>query len=132
MQSDHFEEFFGPELEKHGYASVYKKKTAEVYTGTSYAIDGCATFFRRDRFSLVKKYEVREGKGEGFSRGRMSLCNASTGSVHTLHVEDVYVEFVSRHYCTKKVHLGILNAMDGCATFFRRDRFSLVKKCVRE
>jgi len=30
----------------------------QVYTGTSYAIDGCATFFRRDRFSLVKKYEV--------------------------------------------------------------------------
>jgi ribosomal 50S subunit-recycling heat shock protein len=24
-----------------------------------YAIDGCATFFRRDRFSLVKKYEVK-------------------------------------------------------------------------
>lgn len=30
----------------------------QVYTGTAYAIDGCATFFRRDRFSLVKKYEV--------------------------------------------------------------------------
>ncbi len=30
MQSDHFEEFFSPELEKHGYAAVYKKKTAEV------------------------------------------------------------------------------------------------------
>lgn len=58
VQSDHFEEFFAPELEKHGYAAVYKKKTAEVYTGTVYAIDGCATFFRRDRFSLVKKYEV--------------------------------------------------------------------------
>ncbi len=24
-----------------------------------YAIDGCATFFKRDRFALVKKYEVR-------------------------------------------------------------------------
>lgn len=23
-----------------------------------YAIDGCATFFKRDRFALVKKYEV--------------------------------------------------------------------------
>lgn len=30
VQSDHFEEFFAPELEKHGYAAVYKKKTAEV------------------------------------------------------------------------------------------------------
>ncbi|KAH7440973.1 hypothetical protein KP509_03G018800 [Ceratopteris richardii] len=62
VQSDHFEEFFQPELEKHGYAAVYKKKTTEVYTGTVYAIDGCATFFRRDCFSLVKKYEVEFNK----------------------------------------------------------------------
>lgn len=27
----------------------------------SYAIDGCATFFKRDRFALVKKYEVSGG-----------------------------------------------------------------------
>jgi len=26
VQSDHFEEFFAPELEKHGYTAVYKKK----------------------------------------------------------------------------------------------------------
>lgn len=30
VQSDHFDEFFAPELEKHGYAAVYKKKTGEV------------------------------------------------------------------------------------------------------
>jgi CCR4-NOT transcription complex subunit 6 len=27
-----------------------------------YAMDGCATFYRRDRFSLVKKYEVEFNK----------------------------------------------------------------------
>lgn len=27
-----------------------------------YAMDGCATFFRRERFSLVKKYEVEFNK----------------------------------------------------------------------
>eukprot|EP00245_Coleochaete_scutata_P008160 TRINITY_DN242_c0_g1_i1.p1 TRINITY_DN242_c0_g1~~TRINITY_DN242_c0_g1_i1.p1 ORF type:complete len:411 (+),score=72.36 TRINITY_DN242_c0_g1_i1:46-1233(+) len=70
VQSDHYEEFFMPELEKHGYAAVYKKKTAEVYTGTAYAIDGCATFFRRDRFSLVKKYEVE------FNKAALSLSEA--------------------------------------------------------
>eukprot|EP00897_Mesotaenium_endlicherianum_P005897 jgi/Mesen1/5335/ME000267S04483 len=70
VQSDHFEEFFAPELEKHGYAAVYKKKTGEVYTGTAYAIDGCATFFRRDRFSLVKKYEVE------FNKAALSLSEA--------------------------------------------------------
>ncbi|XP_026460033.1 carbon catabolite repressor protein 4 homolog 1-like [Papaver somniferum] len=61
VQSDHFDEFFAPELDKHGYQALYKKKTTEVYTGT-YAIDGCATFFRRDRFSHVKKYEVEFNK----------------------------------------------------------------------
>ncbi|CAK9199439.1 unnamed protein product [Sphagnum troendelagicum] len=70
VQSDHFEEFFSPELEKHGYAAVYKKKTAELYTGTVYAIDGCATFYRRDRFSLVKKYEVE------FNKAAQSLSEA--------------------------------------------------------
>ncbi|MCO5613501.1 hypothetical protein L7F22_067778 [Adiantum nelumboides] len=29
VQSDHFDEFFQPELEKHGYVAVYKKKTTE-------------------------------------------------------------------------------------------------------
>ena len=38
--------------------AIYKKKTTELYTRNAYAIDGCATFFRRDRFALVKKYEV--------------------------------------------------------------------------
>lgn len=74
VQSDHYEEFFAPELEKHGYAAVYKKKTGEVYTGTSYAIDGCATFYRRDRFSLVKKYEVE------FNKAALSLSEALLSS----------------------------------------------------
>ena len=59
VQSNHFTEFLAPELQKHGYTAIYKKKTTEIYTGSAYAIDGCATFFRRDRFALVKKYEVR-------------------------------------------------------------------------
>ncbi|CAI7868389.1 unnamed protein product [Closterium sp. NIES-54] len=48
----------------------------QVYTGTAYAIDGCATFFRRDRFSLVKKYEVRDrGMGGGGEGGEwLSAC----------------------------------------------------------
>ena len=58
VQSNHFTDFLSPELQKHGYTAIYKKKTTEMYTGNKYAIDGCATFFRRDRFALVKKYEV--------------------------------------------------------------------------
>ncbi|WOL04200.1 carbon catabolite repressor protein [Canna indica] len=62
VRYDHFEEFFAPELDKHGYQALYKKRTSEVYSGNPNAIDGCATFFRRDRFSHVKKYEVEFNK----------------------------------------------------------------------
>ncbi|XP_074579423.1 carbon catabolite repressor protein 4 homolog 1-like isoform X1 [Curcuma longa] len=90
VQNDHFEEFFAPELDKHGYQALYKKKTSEVYfhiafiiffhvlasiqlcpmtqildqiySGNPNTVDGCATFFRRDRFSHVKKYEVEFNK----------------------------------------------------------------------
>lgn len=70
VQSDHFEEFFAPELDKHGYEALYKKKTIEVYGGNINTIDGCATFFRRDRFSNVKKYEVE------FNKAAQSLTEA--------------------------------------------------------
>ncbi len=30
-----------------------------MYTNNAYAMDGCATFFKRTKFSLVKKYEAR-------------------------------------------------------------------------
>ncbi|XP_047333891.1 carbon catabolite repressor protein 4 homolog 2-like [Impatiens glandulifera] len=71
IQSDHFEEFFGPELDKHGYEALYKKKTAELINGNSASIvDGCATFFRRGRFSHVKKYEVE------FNKAAQSLTDA--------------------------------------------------------
>ncbi|GLT96229.1 hypothetical protein SLE2022_138700 [Rubroshorea leprosula] len=62
VQNDHFEEFFAPELDKHGYQALYKRKTNEVYSENPLTIDGCATFFRRDRFSHVKKYEVEFNK----------------------------------------------------------------------
>lgn len=58
VQSNHFDNFLSPELQKAGYTAIYKRKTTELYTGDSYAIDGCATFFKRDKFALVKKYEV--------------------------------------------------------------------------
>ncbi|XP_059668553.1 carbon catabolite repressor protein 4 homolog 2-like [Cornus florida] len=70
VQSDHFEEFFAPELDKHGYQALFKRKTAEVFSGSIRTIDGCATFFRRDRFSHVKKYEVE------FNKAAQSLTDA--------------------------------------------------------
>lgn len=62
-QSNHFAEFWEPQLAKHGYGAAYKKKTTEIYTAANaFAMDGCATFFRTARFALVKKYEVEFNK----------------------------------------------------------------------
>ncbi|XP_071726675.1 carbon catabolite repressor protein 4 homolog 1-like isoform X2 [Rutidosis leptorrhynchoides] len=70
VQSDHYREFFEPELDKHGYQGLFKRKTAEAYNGSDQTIDGCATFFRRERFSHVKKYEVE------FNKAAQSLTDA--------------------------------------------------------
>ncbi|PKA61392.1 Carbon catabolite repressor protein 4 like 1 [Apostasia shenzhenica] len=70
VQSNHFEDFFALELDKHGYQALYKKKTAEVFSGNPNSLDGCATFFRRDKFSHVKKYEVE------FNKAAQSLTDA--------------------------------------------------------
>ena len=83
VQSDHFEEFFAPELAKKGYSAVYKKKTTELYTGSSYAIDGCATFFRRDKFELVKKYEVE------FNKAALSLSEGIVPKESKKQVNDL-------------------------------------------
>eukprot|EP00891_Asterochloris_glomerata_P003815 jgi/Astpho2/3815/fgenesh1_pm.00062_%23_7_t len=57
VQSNHIHDFLAPELDK-------------LYTGTGVAMDGCATFFRKDRFALVKKYEVE------FNKAALSLSDA--------------------------------------------------------
>ena len=58
VQSDHYDDHLQEAMEVLGYSGVFKKKTTEVFTGKALAIDGCATFYRNDRFTLIKKYEV--------------------------------------------------------------------------
>ena len=59
MQSTHYLDFWQPRLGEAGYNAIFKKKGNDVYIGNNtVAIDGCATFFLRTRFQLVKKYEV--------------------------------------------------------------------------
>ncbi|XP_043722331.1 carbon catabolite repressor protein 4 homolog 1-like [Telopea speciosissima] len=62
VQSDHFENFFEPELVKCGYSVLYREKTNKMYTGCGLAIDGCATFFHRGRFKEIKRYELEYAK----------------------------------------------------------------------
>ena len=52
MQADHYENFLEPELAKYNYAGLYKCKTRE-FMGQYGKMDGCAMFYRRDKFSIL-------------------------------------------------------------------------------
>ncbi|CAI9106037.1 OLC1v1005092C1 [Oldenlandia corymbosa var. corymbosa] len=62
VQSDHYKTFFEPELARFGYLSIYKGKRKGISKGKELVTDGCATFFRHDKFKLVKKYEIEYEK----------------------------------------------------------------------
>ena len=53
---------------------MYKKKTAQIFSEGKYVIDGCAIFFKKDKFALIKKYEVE------FNKAALSLAESLVGS----------------------------------------------------
>lgn len=59
VQGDHFEEFFQPELSKAGYDGIFKaKKRIHLHGEESNTIDGCAIFYKRDRFAMTETYSI--------------------------------------------------------------------------
>ncbi|KAA8538155.1 hypothetical protein F0562_027763 [Nyssa sinensis] len=62
VQGDHFEDFLKPEMAEFGYSVIYKKKTKVVYIENGYTTDGCAIFYRANRFKAIIKYEAEFDK----------------------------------------------------------------------
>ncbi|OMO64531.1 hypothetical protein COLO4_32025 [Corchorus olitorius] len=59
VQNNHLESFFKPQLEKLGYSVYYKSKNRKVELEINkYVSEGCAIFYRTDRFEMVKKDEI--------------------------------------------------------------------------
>ena len=60
VQSNHFDQFFQPQLSKHGYDGIFKRKTRDAGNDSAgnQMIDGCATFYKRDRFALMEQYGI--------------------------------------------------------------------------
>jgi CCR4-NOT transcription complex subunit 6 len=58
VQANHFEQFFSPQLNSSGYDGIFKRKTRESMSEDAAAIDGCATFYRRDKFALNEQYGI--------------------------------------------------------------------------
>ncbi|GKV51970.1 hypothetical protein SLEP1_g58581 [Rubroshorea leprosula] len=59
VQENHYKDFFEPELRSRGYSALYKKKTNinELYSAEGYIYEGCAIFYRRDKFEVNMKEE---------------------------------------------------------------------------
>jgi len=64
VQGNHFEEFFLPNLSEKGYDGIFKGKT-RLDSGSRGAdpeilkkMDGCAIFYKKDRFALMEQYHV--------------------------------------------------------------------------
>jgi len=63
IQSNHFEDFFQPSLAERGYDGIFKAKTREGFladpkVAREKQIDGCAIFYKKDRFALLEQYHV--------------------------------------------------------------------------
>lgn len=67
VQADHFEDFFGPQMAQTGFECLFKSKTREAM-GKKGKIDGCATFWSRDRYILREHVEV-EYNAAAYTRG---------------------------------------------------------------
>lgn len=51
VQSDHFDSFFVPNLKRLGFTGIYKKRTGDK-------TDGCAIFYRTNKFNLIDTISV--------------------------------------------------------------------------
>ena len=58
VQADHYDQFFAPELASAGYEGVYKRKTRDILGDNQDEVDGCAIFFKRERFAMCEQYGI--------------------------------------------------------------------------
>lgn len=85
VQSDHYEQFLRPKLEEVGYDSVYKQKSTEIFTASAYATDGCATFYKRSKFSFLKTYSLEFDK----AADQLNVCNTDERDLARLKKDNV-------------------------------------------
>jgi CCR4-NOT transcription complex subunit 6 len=87
-QADHYEEHFFPYFTRMGYAGVYKAKTRESM-GRRGKIDGCATFYRKDKFILRESSNIEYNAiAHGRTQSQRTLNRCLKGNVGLLLVLD--------------------------------------------
>eukprot|EP00898_Chlorokybus_atmophyticus_P004523 jgi/Chlat1/5071/Chrsp33S05064 len=86
QEVNHFDDFFLPKLQEHGYSGVFKPKKKSPAQRYGLPPDGCAVFYRTKRFSLsdciVENYTTYDGDLENQGLVVLRLrCNNSNNEL---------------------------------------------------
>ncbi|XP_054758783.2 protein angel homolog 2-like isoform X2 [Lytechinus pictus] len=108
VEERHFHDFFYPALQARGYASIYKKRTGDKE-------DGCATFYRMNRFYEVSHTKLEYQRGIGLmDRDNVAIVvmlqPRGMTSSHKLCVANTHLLWNPRRGDIKLAQLGLLFA----------------------
>ncbi|GAA0157732.1 mRNA polyadenylation factor [Lithospermum erythrorhizon] len=102
VQKDHFKEFFKPELDMHGYEALFTWKSTKGCIDKKNTIERCATFFRKDEFSLVEKYEEKAALDGTVKQSLVPKAATSLKKRQLVCVTNTHINVLEKH---KDVHL---------------------------
>jgi len=101
VQADHFESFLEPELAKCNYSGVYKCKTRE-FMGQYGKMDGCAIFYRRDKFQMMQN-GVNDVEFNAIARARHSSDKRTLNRLLKDNVAQILVlEMIAPHPASRR------------------------------
>eukprot|EP01083_Nonionella_stella_P279704 951417_1 len=58
VQRNHFENYFTTQLSLHGYEGMYRAKTRNGSRQDNKSVDGCAIFFKKNRYKVSSRYHI--------------------------------------------------------------------------
>ena len=107
VQADHFENFLEPELAKFNYAGVYKCKTRE-FMGQYGKMDGCAIFYRRDKFGVIPN-GVNDVEFNSIARARHSSDKRTLNRLLKDNIAQILVLEMSAPHPASRRQLVVAN-----------------------
>lgn len=85
VESKQYSEYFEPELQALGYASVFKAKSRARTMANPSTVDGCATFYLKSKFTLVEDHLV---EFQSLALARFAHLTGNRSGMERLMVRD--------------------------------------------
>eukprot|EP00479_Gromia_sphaerica_P010633 TRINITY_DN494_c0_g1_i1.p1 TRINITY_DN494_c0_g1~~TRINITY_DN494_c0_g1_i1.p1 ORF type:complete len:217 (+),score=29.41 TRINITY_DN494_c0_g1_i1:498-1148(+) len=86
VQANHYDNFFLPELARHDYEGIFKKKTRDNQIERPRRVDGCAIFYKKERWAVMEQYaiefnEAAKGHFENTLEEELKLKRLQKGNI---------------------------------------------------